>query len=655
MLIMIDATWRGGFLVNEQGSGKVRLALISTYPDMTNLFKELAEQEGFKPYIAVATLGEAAEIAKAIEFQTDVILSRGGTADYIKAAVEIPVVAIPVTPFDVMRTIYGIETCVNKIALFDYKEKMPGIRDIERMLRIEIREYTFYSRQEIQAGIQDAKNNGISIILGGILAIQIAHEYGLEGILIECGEEALYRSMHEAIQLAELRRVERSRAARIKVVLDSVVQGVIATDELGCITIYNPAAERIFRIPEDQVIGRKVQEVIPNTQMHKVMESGEAQMDVLQDVNGGIIATNRIPILINGKPLGVVSTFEDVTKIQYLEQQIRKQMHAKGFITKYTFKEILTVSPLMVELKEMAALYASTNSSVLIQGESGTGKELFSQSIHCHSKRSSGPFVAVNCAAIPEHLLESELFGYEGGAFTGARKEGKQGLFELAHKGTIFLDEIGEIPQSLQARLLRVLQEKEIMRVGGDKIIPVDIRIISATNKNLEKKIEQGKFREDLYYRLNVFNLKIPPLRERKEDIIVLAMSFLKMFIPEFDSSNVSRELKPLLSAYHWPGNIRELYNVMERLSLMVTVWANKWSWADMLQKVMYNSASKFNHDSMNVRVDVDRGLKTAIEQAEQKIIETMLMRCDQKHELAAQKLGIARSTLWRKVKNSDR
>jgi len=638
-------------VMKGQDIGKVRLALISTYPDMTKLFKDLAEQEGFHPYIAVATLDEAAAIARNIEHHTDVILSRGGTAEYIQDAVEIPVVAIPVTPFDVLRSIYGIKNSVKEIALFTYKEKMPGIRDIERMLALKIHEYTFCSMEELEYGIQDGKNKGISIVMGGILVRKLAQSYGLTEILIESGEETIYRSMHEAIHLAEVRRVERSRAARIKVVLDSVVQGVIATDEQGCVTIYNPAAERIFRIPGDQVIGRKVQDIIPNTQMHKVLESGAAQMAVLQDVNGGVIATNRIPILAGGKRLGVVSTFEDVTKIQYLEQQIRKQMHAKGFIAKYTFKDILTVSPIMIELKEMAALYASTNSSVLIQGESGTGKELFSQSIHCHSKRSSGPFIAVNCAAIPENLLESELFGYEGGAFTGAKKEGKQGLFELAHKGTIFLDEIGEIPQSLQARLLRVLQEKEIMRVGGDKIIPVDIRIISATNKNLEKKIAQGKFREDLYYRLNVFSLKIPPLRERKEDITVLAMAFLRMVNAEVDYAHIERQIKPLLTAYNWPGNIRQLYNIMERLSLMLSISDRKWSLAEILHKVMYESVANATDDSIEMRVDLNCGLKSAIEQAEKIIIDTMLARYDQKQDLTAQKLGIGRTTLWRKGK----
>jgi propionate catabolism operon transcriptional regulator len=192
------------------------------------------------------------------------------------------------------------------------------------------------------------------------------------------------------------------------------------------------------------------------------------------------------------------------------------------------------------------------------------------------------------------------------------------------------------------------------MRVGGDKIMPIDIRIISATNKNLEKKIEQGEFREDLYYRLNVFNLKIPPLRERKEDILVLAMAFLKRFTPEFDLSTIARELKPLLVVYDWPGNIRELYNIMERLSLMISISENKWSLAKMLQKVMYDSSTISNHDTIAIKVDLEQGLKSAMEQVEKVIIDTTLARCDQKQELAAKKLGIGRTTLWRKAKISD-
>jgi PAS domain S-box-containing protein len=524
---------------------------------------------------------------------------------------------------------------------------MHGISDIEKIFSIRIREYTFNSEPEFEAGIRDAKSRGVKLALGGIFVKHYAPAHGLEGILVECGEEAVFRSVREALNVARVRQLERSRAARIKVVLDSIAEGIIVTDEKNIISIYNPAAEKIFRIPSEDVIGEYVQNIIPNTRMHKVFETGEAEFGVLQEMPGGIIATNRIPILLDAKRIGVVSTFENVTKIQQLEEQIRKKIHAKGFSAKYTFKDILTANPHMLELKELAAMFATTDSSVLIQGESGTGKELFAQGIHNASKRAAGPFVAVNCAAIPDPLLESELFGYEGGAFTGARKEGKQGLFELAHRGTIFLDEIGDIPKSLQARLLRALQEKEIMRVGGDRIMPIDTRIISATNKNLDKKAELGEFRHDLYYRLNVFSLKIPPLRNRREDISLLAIFFLRKFntLPDFEK--LEREIRPLLLSYDWPGNVRELFNAMERLSLLAVHSRTSTKWTDMLQKVMFTQS--YEDTDITVRVDINKGLKAAVDHVEKSIIDMLLDRYGQDHDLVAKKLGIGRTTLWRK------
>lgn len=628
---------------------KANLALISTYPGMAEVFTRLAAEEGFRPYVAFATLDEAAAIAREIESQTDVVLSRGGTAEYIKEAVDIPVVSIPITSFDAIRAVYAVKDRAKEIAFFNYKQKMYGIHDIEKMFSVKIHEYTFASEKDIDDGIRDAKAGGVKVAIGGVIVDRLAPKYGLESVLIECGEEVINLSVREAIHLARVRRIERNRAARIKGVLDAIAEGIIVTDERNKVSMYNPAAERIFRIPSDKVIGNEVQTVIPNTRMHKVFSTGVPEMAVLQEIHGGTIATNRIPLILDGKRIGVVSTFDNVTKIQQLEEQIRRQIYAKGFVAKYRFKDILTQSPAMEELKELALLYADTESAILIQGESGTGKELFAQSIHNASKRCGGPFVAVNCAAIPEHLLESELFGYEGGAFTGARKEGKQGLFELAHRGTIFLDEIGEIPRSLQARLLRVLQEKEIMRVGGDKIVPVDIRIISATNKDLEFRVKQGEFRDDLYYRLSVFNLKIPPLRERKADIALLAKEFLQKADAGLRLDGVEQAVGHLLLSYDWPGNVRELYNVMERLLLLAIRPGYGLSWEDMLQKVMLKPSG--DEATINVKINVDRGLKAAVEQAEKAIIEKLLAEHDNNQEVVAKKLGVGRTTLWRKGK----
>jgi len=321
----------------------------------------------------------------------------------------------------------------------------------------------------------------------------------------------------------------------------------------------------------------------------------------------------------------------------------------KGFVAKYNFEDIVTVDKYMIGLKKLASLYSKTDAAILIQGESGTGKELFAQSIHNTSDRCSGPFVAVNCAAIPENLLESELFGYEGGAFTGARKEGKQGLFELADGGSIFLDEISEISKSLQARLLRVIQEKEIMRVGGDKIIPVDIRIISTTNRNLEKQIENGDFRQDLYYRLNVFNLKIPSLRQRKEDIGLIATKLLNDFTDDsINNSEVVKEIKSLLVSYDWPGNIRELNNVMERLSL-VLLQSNSNNYKDMLKKVM-NVPDEEDDESITLRVSIKNGLRDAMKEAEKNIIDIMLIKYNYNKNEVAKILKVGRTTLWRKI-----
>ncbi len=628
---------------------EIKLALISPYPDMATVFARLAKQEGLRPYVAIATLGEAAGIAKKIEPNTDVILSRGGTADYIKAAVGVPVVSVPITPFDAARAVSSIKDRAGRIGFFNYKENMYGIRDIEKMFAVKLLEYTFASEAEIRKGIIAAKKKGVTVVIGGMVAVRLAVECGLEGVLIECGEEAVYRSLDQAIHLARVRQTERSRAARFKIVLDSITEGIIVTDEQNEVTIYNPAAERIFRRPAAEVIGRKVQDVIPNTRMHVVFNTGEAEIAVLQQVHGGTIATSRIPIMLDGKQIGVVSTFEDVTKIQHMEQIIRKQIHDKGFVARHRFQDILTANPRMEQLKRLAALYATTDSAVTIQGESGTGKELFAQSIHNASKRSKGPFVAINCAAIPEHLLESELFGYEGGAFTGARKKGKPGLFELAHKGTIFLDEIGELPKSLQARLLRVLQEKEIMRVGGDRIVPVDIRIISATNKNLAQKVEQGDFRDDLFYRLSVFNLEIPPLRERKEDIFLLAVNFLRRFNVRVDEKSAAKELQPLLAAGDWPGNVRELYNVMERLSLLMRSSPAGGGMPAMLQKVMPGTAEG-KEAALSVRVRWDKGLKYAVHEVENSIINFLLAVHGNDRNQVAKILKIGRATVWRKV-----
>ncbi|MBC7335917.1 MAG: sigma 54-interacting transcriptional regulator, partial [Clostridia bacterium] len=307
--------------------------------------------------------------------------------------------------------------------------------------------------------------------------------------------------------------------------------GILAVDQQGRISLCNPVAAQVLGLPNKEVLHQPLAEVTAhNPYLAKVYGDGRPAGGELHKLGDVSVVANRVPIRVGRETIGTVVTFQDVTRIIQLEAKIRRELYQKGLVARFTFEDIIGQSEAIREAVEKAKRYALTDSTVLLSGESGTGKELFAQSIHAFSRRSGGPFVAVNCAALPENLLESELFGYEEGAFTGAKKGGKLGLFELAHGGTIFLDEIGEMTLPLQARLLRVLQEKEVMRLGGSRVIPVDVRVIAASNKNLQQAVQEGTFRADLFYRLNVLCLKVPPLRARKDDIPLLVDHFIKRY-----------------------------------------------------------------------------------------------------------------------------
>jgi transcriptional regulator with PAS, ATPase and Fis domain len=301
-------------------------------------------------------------------------------------------------------------------------------------------------------------------------------------------------------------------------------------------------------------------------------------------------------------------------------------------------------------------MYAATDATILLEGESGTGKELFAQGIHGTSGRKKGPFVPVNCAAIPESLLESELFGYEEGAFTGAKRQGKAGFFEMAHKGTLFLDEVSELPLPIQTRLLRVLQEREIVRVGGARVIPVDVRIVCATNRNLALWTESGNFRQDLYYRLNVLPLTIPPLRERKEDIRLLAAGFLRDKLPAdlpFPGEEAFAEIAQALEAHDWPGNVRELRNTMERLAIAASVQPGK-SLKDVLLQVWQPARRGREAEAPDFFFpeagSPEAGLKGMTRGFERETIRKLLDRHGQNQARVAEILGISRMSLWRKM-----
>ena len=384
--------------------------------------------------------------------------------------------------------------------------------------------------------------------------------------------------------VTELRKMasELEEVKDLKCTLDSIVNSIfdciVVVDRNGFVTMMNNAYGEMLNIDPRKAIGQHVSDVIENTRMHIVAQTGKAEICDMQKIGDHNTVVTRIPIVKDGNVTGAVGkvVFRDVkelrilarkmtslqSELEYYKEELRKVQGGK-----YTIDSIIGSSEKIQWLKNTTLRAAKGNSTVLVTGESGTGKELFAQAVHYASARRHGPFIKINCASIPENLLESELFGYEEGAFTGARKGGKPGKFEMASGGTVFLDEIGDMTMPMQAKLLRVLQEREIERVGGTRTTPVDVRVIAATNRDLDTMMKGGTFRQDLFYRLNIITLHIPPLRERPEDIPELCEALLYKINRslQFELEGVSEEAMELLCRYDWPGNVRELENVLER------------------------------------------------------------------------------------------
>ncbi|MGG3468621.1 sigma 54-interacting transcriptional regulator [Neobacillus pocheonensis] len=359
-------------------------------------------------------------------------------------------------------------------------------------------------------------------------------------------------------------------------VINLAAEMIVIVDCQGIIKYINAAYCEFIGTTVEYAIGKHVNEVIENTRMHIVANTGQAELAAVQRINGSEMIANRLPLVVDGELVGALGTVmfrnpeewrQYQSKIQSLVEELKYYKNRFEKESKYNFADLIGNSPAFLASKKLAERISSSHSSVLLLGESGTGKELFAHAIHNGSSRAAFPFVPINCASIPEHLLESELFGYEDGAFTGAKKGGKKGQFQAAHHGTIFLDEIGDMPLSMQSKLLRVLQEKEVQRIGSQKSIPVDVRVIAATHRDLEMMVQEGTFRQDLYYRLNVIKIEIPPLRKRTDDIPLISAGLLKKLERNFHRQNtvLSPEVIERLQEHKWPGNIRELENVLER------------------------------------------------------------------------------------------
>lgn len=392
--------------------------------------------------------------------------------------------------------------------------------------------------------------------------IEIGNRLDLDHLLNRQNIRKSYKEIVTAnIGLAQVLGKTNRFESSLDILLQVIDTGVIGVNSRGQVFACNNKAKSIMGLEMVDMIGKDSKHLFPKLPFDHVIQSSESIEGMLEDIKGNSIIISIDPLIHSGRLQGAVAVIKSFNEEERKQHKIRAQLIGKGYVAKNSFKDIVGESEAIKKCKNIAKRMANSNSSILLTGESGTGKEMFAQAIHNSSNRKDYQFVAVNCGALPESLLESELFGYEEGAFTGARKGGRAGLFELAHKGTLFLDEIGEMPLSLQMKLLRVLQEREIMRLGGDRLISVDIRLIAATNRNLKGMVTNGKFREDLYYRLSVLPLVIPPLRSRREDILPLMEEFKKRMNSHFV---LTPEAKLAFLNHSWKGNVRELSNYVE-------------------------------------------------------------------------------------------
>lgn len=598
-------------------------------------------------------LNNALSLAHRLQAQdTDVVIARGGLAQVIiDAKIKIPVVEVVFTGQDLAYIFQEakVKTGLSnpKVAFLAFDNMVADAEVLTKILNIDLTIYRLTTAEDIPMMVEHVSQLAYDVILGGNQTLLFAHEKGLKTVMIHSGSHAIKSALLEAQKIAQGRQIEKENAEKFKALIDYSMEGIISISKDKKILLLNPAAERLLHCSASELVGCDIETILDLPQLDSCLQEGKQIQDYVLQKAHRWITINIGPIIVDNAPIGAFITFQDISRIQEAEAKIRNEVVARKFIANYNLPDIFGVSPQIEEVKRIASEISKVDVTTLIIGHSGTGKELFAQSIHNLSSRKTGPFVAINCAALPPNLLESELFGYVEGAFTGATKKGKQGLFEMAHQGTLFLDEISEMDQYGQSRLLRVLQERQIMRLGDNKYIPINVRIIAASNKDLEELVHKEKFRQDLFYRLKVLVLNLPPLSARSGDVEYLARHFTQLYNRlynkrvEFDSASYA-----YLAQHTWPGNVRELNHFIERL---VITAGNELITQDVLQRFFENK----EYDTKK-RPSPNTAAALPISLSEESKIRTVLEHANFNIKKAADALGISRQTLYRKLKNYD-
>lgn len=606
-----------------------------------NGFRQLAEQTLAQMHseqvgFVECHISDVLEVAQQlVENGSQILLCTGATAHYLQKKLPIELHTIRTGAFDVIQAISNLKQ-YRKIALLGNASSV-NLTQYSDVFALQIEQFSYDSFLVAKKTVEQVRKQQFDAVIGSPVAVEMALNLGLAAQLA-ISQNSLQDHIYSALQRLEKIREEKQQNQRLTEIFNHLTDGICLILKTGRIHFANQSMLALLGQTEHSLLNQPVDRLFKNFDLnientHQILYVGAKKLAA----HLSVLKTEHID--------GFILSVQDLDALEQSSGEFRKVSVGK-FNTRYRFTDLITRDPQLQQSILLAKQYAQTEATILITGESGTGKELLAQSIHQQSSRAHAPFVAINCASFPESILESELFGYVEGAFTGAKKNGKVGLIEAAHNGTLFLDEIGDMPLHLQTRFLRVLQERQINRLGATVSHTVNIRVLAATHCDLDEKVKSGEFRADLYYRLNILRVYIPSLKQRRVDILLLVEHFLKKHA--LNVENMPAFLFKALQKYHWPGNIRELENIIERLAVM---WQLDHS---MLNQTFMSLhiPELFQQRDFDTHFDAQLSpLKAVKVNQELQLIEQAIATADGNLDIAAQNLNISRTTLWRKMK----
>ncbi|MCW2476751.1 MULTISPECIES: sigma 54-interacting transcriptional regulator [unclassified Symbiopectobacterium] len=571
---------------------------------------------------------------------TKIIISRGGTAALLRSSVTIPVIEIAHDFHGIYRSLQEAKDRTEKIAVVGFPQFCNVLRHYQTMTGEEFKICQVYNHNDIEHVIKNLAANEYKLVIGGLTVAEMAKKYGLKVIMGDTDNISIEQALNEAFSLLKYINKESMKLSMSYAALNQSREGIMCIDQSGEVININAKGMGLFRCSiGDKIFQKEAYKGIFGSIINEINVKEQ-----LLDIDGDVIHASIKHVTHKQYVYTIISGFKQDSALA-ASARGGKKSEVKGFCAAYSFSDIVGESAAIREAINRAKVYASHDLPVFIFGATGTGKELFAQSIHNASERKNAPFIAINCAAIPEGILESELFGYVEGAFTNARRGGKAGIFEMAMNGTVFIDEISEAPLSVQIKLLRILQEKQFSRLGGDTLLAVDFRLITASNKPLADLVTSGDFRQDLYYRINVLDLALPALRERTGDVMLIIKDLLFRYGREMAFTD---RAVAFLNHYSWPGNVRELHAAIHRLIVLFD--------KDVVDKEDIHSVCKitapWQGDGNPVQPssvksdDID-----LLKKQEKRLISDVITLTEGDRVKASVMLGISQTTLWRKIK----